>query len=197
MHYPLIVVLPAGTTSDELDDDLGSVMAPFYEYQEPDDGDGVDEDGEFLIHPNGKWERYEIGERYAGFFPVRHGADPHDVIAIQTTAHGSYCDGGRIRALDLDGKRDAAARYVGTRPADLNTAAAQHWNDISGWVRAKALTGGAVLTHEGEWISPEGVRFVCKAVEGSPQHAEFVARANSYLDSLANDMFLIIVDCRT
>jgi hypothetical protein len=193
VHYPLIVALPPSTSYDELADRLDDAMSPFYEYR---DTEYVDADGELL--PNGKWDHYTIGGLYRGFFLARPGAEPTDLITIQETKDRRYCNGGRVRGLDLEGMRaDAARLLAGSRPKTTAAEADMHWDDILTWVRDTAIPTGAVLSHTGEWIAPDDARFVSMPFTHRPEHLAFLTNANDYLDSLPGDAVLMIVECHT
>ncbi|SEP54431.1 hypothetical protein [Amycolatopsis saalfeldensis] len=190
MRYPLIVVLPAGTDLTDLDNVLADVMAPFDENRE--DIADLPDDQPLT------WDRYAIGDRFSGFFPVRAGAERADLIhprlADGADTHDAVCDGGRIRALDLERKRVNAARHLRT-PSAKASAADHSWVALAQRARDTAIPTGAVLTHEGVWLSPGGVRFVTE--RSGPAYDAFVALANAYLDALDDDTILVLVDCHT
>lgn len=192
MRYPLIAVLPASTDLTDLDNILADVMAPFDENRE--DTPGLPDDQPLT------WDRYAIGDRFSGFFPVRPGADRADLIhphsADGADPHDAVCDGGRIRALDLERKRANAARHLKTSSAKAPASSADHsWAALAQRARDTAIPTGAVLTHEGVWLSPGGVRFVTERT--GPAYDAFVALANAYLNSLDDDTILVLVDCHT
>jgi hypothetical protein len=81
-------------------------------------------------NPLSKWDWYAVGGRWSGYFQAKPDARPQDIIAVDYRGvfgdqapppEPGQCDGGRKRALDLDGMREAAAAKA---EADWNAYAA-------------------------------------------------------------------------
>lgn len=111
-HYSLLVVLPPETTfavSAGVGEDNALLSAALGRY---------DENNEAAISP--QWDWWTIGGRWRGYFPIADGAASYDVIAtearypsIEAESKLGMCEGGRVRALDLQRQRDDAAEKAG------------------------------------------------------------------------------------
>jgi len=78
----------------------------------------VDEDGKpytmSTYNPKSRWDFWQVGGRWTGRYVIRDGADPAELVTgapgLQTSpCPDGYCDGGMIRALDLERMGDEAA----------------------------------------------------------------------------------------
>lgn len=111
-HFTVTVALAADVT--DVNAALEAALAPFDENAEVEE---VEEGGETYWHnPNAKWDWWTIGGRWRGRFLIQEDADVGDLIDGESswTNDGephdpAKCDGGRIRALDLEGARRVAA----------------------------------------------------------------------------------------
>lgn len=95
-HFPVIVC-----TDDP--GDLENIMLPWWEERE-----GVTDP---------KWDWFVIGGRWSGYFRYKRGMPrelrieppyPHSSLLPQEKAPPYHCDGGRVKALDLEGMRRVA-----------------------------------------------------------------------------------------
>jgi hypothetical protein len=125
-HFSVVVALPAET--EDVGSALAALLDPFDENKEV---ESYEEDGEtYWRNPQAKWDYWLIGGRWRGYFPIADGAAPPTVVNEAESVDGApeliaaeyrghfpefhdlptagYCDGGRIRALDLKRKRDEA-----------------------------------------------------------------------------------------
>lgn len=198
MHYPLIVVLPAGTAMNSVYDAVDEALAPFDESRDDLVHRRDVRDDEPWCHPDGKWESYTVGGRYTGFFRARGIAETNDLLNPRSVCGSDPCgvvtDGGRLRALHVGLGPGALVGRAGLPehavvPGALNTQHHVHGEHY------QPVVAGAVLTHLGEWLSPQGVRFV--TTRSGSEYERFVALASDYLGSIDDDWILVAVDCRT
>jgi hypothetical protein len=103
-------------------------------------------------NPESKWDWYQVGGRWTGYFKVKSIANRVDIIngtpGIMTTANRdvSRCDGGKKANLDINGMRDekgdeAAAAY------DRYHALMAGWPEAKPWAHFRAL----VEAEEGDY----------------------------------------------
>lgn len=323
-HFSVTVALPDSIISAPscVDEAIADALERFDEEKEV--VKVTEEDGEsYWTNPDAKWDWYQIGGRWSHYLPLRHGADPHDFIVGERSwtnedqdLDETYCDGARIRALDLDRKREAkaaqavhdwnqyAAAILGTpqhrpwkefvdRAKAAEDAAPRPWREFyeeaiskaraslglwdvaarraldldsdlarrlheqqelevarasSAWRRTvdytldqaradyqaqpriaalrahpayeywfipfpedvfdhlsreeyvqqsrdAAIPGYATLTHDGQWIERGRMGWFGLSDETADSFTAYLQRANTYLNSLADDMILVVVDC--
>lgn len=87
-------------------------------------------------NPESKWDWYQIGGRWTGYFKVKSIANRDDIIngepGLMTASNRdvSRCDGGKKANLDLDGMRDEAA-------AEASAKYDRYHALVAGWPEAK------------------------------------------------------------
>jgi hypothetical protein len=113
-HFTVTVALP-GRVAD-VQTALTAALEPFDENREVEE---CEEDGEtYWRNPQAKWDWWAVGGRWRGKFPIRNGADVTDLVDGRSSwtnrdepADPQKCDGGRIRALNIEKARaDAEER---------------------------------------------------------------------------------------
>jgi hypothetical protein len=113
-HFTVTVALPADVEINEIDAALTEALAPFDEERRIEQ---FEEDGEtYWRNPQAHWDWWSIGGRWRGRFLTLAGADRDDIVCgtpswtnEKEPADPAKCDGGRIRALDIEAARATAA----------------------------------------------------------------------------------------
>ncbi|SEP54432.1 hypothetical protein [Amycolatopsis saalfeldensis] len=166
-HYTVTVALPGETQLDEVEKNLAGALEPFNKEKEVEQA--TDPLGRtYWTNPAGRWDWYLIGGRWSHHLPIRAGADPADLIFgsrswgnTHAILDPTFCDGGRIRALDLERKRAAQAKKAladwndyaaviagtpqhqawetfSTRAKEAEQAASRPWHEFYTEAKAKA-----------------------------------------------------------
>lgn len=115
-HFTVTVALPARIA--DVQAALTEALNPFDEDLEVEQ---YEDDGETYWHnPQAKWDWWTIGGRWRGKFLIREGAKVSDLVDGRPSwtnrdepADPQKCDGGRIRALDIEKARADAAEKGG------------------------------------------------------------------------------------
>lgn len=141
-HFTVMVICPAGTTTDNHSARVTELMAPYDENHDvawvPDEDS---EGGGYWNNPDGHWDYWVVGGRWRGYFPVAPGLTTAELDQLLVTdgrpnrmtgAHDGFdpqkregrADGGPKRCLGFDKLRDQRGRE-----------AIQEWNDYAVAVR--------------------------------------------------------------
>lgn len=101
-------------------------------------------------------------------------------------ARDDYHGQERVRALkgtEFDYPLDDAIERYGCTEAEY-----------AGKARDSAVPGYALLTHDGRWVEPGKMGWFAVSDDDEDSRAEYNRIANEYIDSLDEEMYLIIVD---
>lgn len=127
--------------------------------------------------------QYPQGQGWSAFC-ARHRADPTGYPMAR--ARADYGDQPLIRAC-----RESPMRYRGC-PIDA------YGSDRRSHARRAhdhGVLGYALLTSEGEWIAPGEMGWFASSDDDQDDRDAYARKANSYINDLSGDTYLIAVDC--
>lgn len=123
-------------------------------------------------NPRSKWDWYQIGGRWSGYFQARPTADERNLI---NRKFGNTCDGGLKDEMDFEEMRQDPKRCKEYGPAG-------------------AVPGWCLLTLDGDWMSPGWMGWWATSDESVASRNEYLRKANNYLDQLSADNVVVCVD---
>lgn len=222
-------------------DRLEEILAPF------------DENAEETCDDDRKWDWWQVGGRWTGYFPYR-AEFANEVICGKpgpgaSDAPARRCDGGPKRALDLGALREEKAvearrayaefhalilgkprgKSWASFQADLDAgritigdARIQYHNQpaiqaLNGTdfrfyddplaefglpeslyierAKAQAVPGWATITTDGRWMAPGTMGWFAMSDATEDSQIGYWEVANAYIESLPDDVCIIVVDC--
>lgn len=115
-HFTVTIALPAEIA--DIKEAVTNALAPFDENREVEQ---YEEDGEtYWRNPQAKWDWWTIGGRWRGKFLIREGTDAEEIIDGESSwtnenrpIKPEACNGGRIKALDIEKARTEAGEKGG------------------------------------------------------------------------------------
>lgn len=173
----------------------------------------ADEKGEIIkvvrrTNPNAKWDWYEIGGRWQGFFKLKEGKKGNvgkkSLLDKDSQYDPNYCDQTIKGNIDFAGMRETVRKK-----------AEENWSEIRGFCLKKdwrlidldfpskeeyvnRKVNRAIATYayikDGEWHA-QGEMGWFGISENSVSEREWNAHVNEMIDSLPDDTLLTLVDC--